>query len=63
MKKQTKENLFDEYLSLLGIEKSMPDFNLLKKIIRAHLIKVVFENISKFIFKKQGMDYIPELST
>jgi len=56
-------NLFDKYLGLLEVDKSTPDFNLLKKVVRAHLIKIPFENISKLIFKKEGMNYIPDLST
>jgi arylamine N-acetyltransferase len=58
-----KEELFEKYLDLLGVRKTKPDFNLLTKIVRAHLIKVPFENISKLIYKKQGMNYIPGLST
>ena len=58
-----KEELFEKYLDLLGVSKTKPDFNLLTKIVRAHLIKVPFENISKLIYKKQGMNYIPGLST
>jgi len=63
MKKQNKKNLFDKYLMLLQIEKSTPNFSLLKKIVKAHLIKVPFENISKLLYKKPGMNYIPNLST
>lgn len=55
------KKLFDKYLGLLGIGKSKPDFNLLKKIVKAHLIKVPFENISKLLYKKQGMHSIPDL--
>jgi arylamine N-acetyltransferase len=56
-----KEELFEKYLDLLGVSKTKPDFNLLTKIVLAHLIKVPFENISKLIYKKQGMNYIPGL--
>lgn len=58
-----QKKLFDKYLGLLEVEKSTPDLNLLKKIIQAHLIKIPFENISKLLYKKQGMNYIPDLST
>ena len=57
----SQHNLFDKYLKLLAVEKFVPDFNLLKKIVKAHLIKVPFENISKLHYKKQGMNYIPDL--
>ena len=56
-----QKNLFDKYLKLLGINKSKPDFDLFKKIVKTHLIKVPFENISKLLYKKQGMNYIPDL--
>jgi N-hydroxyarylamine O-acetyltransferase len=56
------DKLFGKYLELLGIEKSRPaDFDLLRNIVKAHLIKVPFENISKLIYKKRGMNYIPNL--
>lgn len=57
-----QKKLFDKYLELLGVKKSQPDFNLLKKIVRSHLINIPFENISKLLYKKQGMSYIPDLS-
>jgi N-hydroxyarylamine O-acetyltransferase len=58
----SQQALFEKYLELLGVSKSEPDFDLLKKIVKAHLIKVPFENISKLLYKKQGMNYIPDLS-
>jgi N-hydroxyarylamine O-acetyltransferase len=59
----SQNKLFDKYLELLKVEQSPPDLNLLRKIVKAHLIKVPFENISKLIYKKQGMNDIPDLST
>ena len=56
-----QHGLFEKYLKLLGVNKSEPNFNFLKKIVKAHLIKVPFENISKLLYKKQGMNYIPDL--
>jgi len=56
-------NLFDKYLDLLKVKKAAADFNLLKKIVKAHLLKVPFENISKLLYKKQGLKNIPDLST
>ncbi len=56
-----QRNLFDKYLSILRVEKTVPDFSLLKKIVKAHLLKVPFENISKLLYKKQGMNYLPDL--
>jgi len=59
----SQQGLFEKYIELLGVTKSEPDFDLLKKIVKAHLIKVPFENISKLIYKKKGMTSIPDLST
>ena len=61
MSEQNK--LFNKYLDLLRIERSEPSFELLQKIIKAHLIKIPFENISKLLYKKRGMNYIPDLRT
>ena len=54
-----RNNLFDKYLELIGIEASDPTFGLLKRIVKAHLIKIPFENISKLLIKKQGIKDIP----
>jgi arylamine N-acetyltransferase len=59
----SQHGLFEKYLELLGVNKSESNFDFLKRIIKAHLIKVPFENISKLIYKKQGMNYIPDLTT
>ena len=55
--------LFDKYLNLLRVDKGEPTFERLNQIVRAHLIRVPFENISKLLYKKQGMNYIPDLLT
>jgi len=58
-----QKKLFDKYLHLLEVEKSQPSLDLLSRIVKAHLIKVPFENISKLLHKKQGIKQIPDLST
>lgn len=58
-----QKKLFAKYIRLLGVERSFPTYELLYQIIKAHLIKVPFENISKLIYKKRGMHYIPDLAT
>lgn len=55
------KSLFQKYLSLLGIVKSSPSLELLEKIVKAHLINVPFENVSKLLFKQRGMNDIPAL--
>jgi len=54
-----KKKLFDKYLGLLGVESSSPSFEFLCKIVRAHLLRIPFENVSKLLYKKQGMDSLP----
>ena len=56
------ETLFDRYLNILGTSRREPSITALHEIIMAHLTKVPFENISKLLYKKQGLKYIPDLS-
>ncbi|MGE5797715.1 MAG: arylamine N-acetyltransferase [Ignavibacteria bacterium] len=55
--------LFNKYLDLLNVDRSEPSFELLRQIVKAHLIKIPFENISKLLYKKRGINYIPDLMT
>jgi arylamine N-acetyltransferase len=56
-------NLFDKYLGLLSINASKPSYELLCEIVKTHLIKIPFENISKLFYKNQGMNNIPDFTT
>jgi arylamine N-acetyltransferase len=56
------EVLFDRYLNILGIVRRAPSITALCEVVKAHLTKVPFENISKLFYKKQGLKYIPALS-
>ena len=56
------ETLFDRYLNILGISHREPSIAALYEIVTVHLTKVPFENISKLLYKKQGLNYIPALS-
>ena len=56
-----QKKLFNKYLELLGIDASKPSFEFLKRIVKAHLIAVPFENISKLYYKQLGKNYIPDL--
>jgi len=56
------EALFGRYLNILGISRGEPSITALCDVIRTHLTKVPFENISKLLYKKQGLKYIPALS-
>jgi arylamine N-acetyltransferase len=57
-----KDLLFKKYLALLGLEISNPTLEFLTKIVKAHITKIPFENISKLLLKKRGLNYIPNLS-
>ena len=57
----TEDDLFNRYFKLLGIRRAKPDTNSLREIVRAHLCRVPFENVSKLYFKKQGMVGLPSL--
>ena len=56
------EALFDNYLNILGINRREPSITALYEIVRFHLTRVPFENISKLLYRKQGLKYIPDLS-
>lgn len=54
---------FDLYLSILGVEPETPSLDHLRRLVRAQLTRVPFENISKLYLKKtRGASYIPSLA-
>lgn len=53
--------LYDKYMEILGIKPAEPSYNLFRKIIKAHLIKIPFENLSKLLQKNKGITTIPDL--
>lgn len=55
----TDSKIFARFLTLLEIEPAKPSLDLLKQIVSSHLEKIPFENISKLIFKRQGMYQLP----
>ena len=55
-----KDKLFKKYLKILEIEPETSSFELLRKIVKSHLAKIPFENISKLLYKKNGMIDIPD---
>lgn len=58
-----KKKLFDKYLKLLKIKSSPPALEFLRKVVKSHLLRIPFENVSKLLYKKQGLNDIPDLST
>lgn len=55
----TDPKIFDRFLNILEVKPAEPSIELLKKIIKSHMEKIPFENISKLIYKRQGMNDIP----
>lgn len=55
----TDPKIFDRFLNLLEVKPGSPSLELLNEIVRSHLEKIPFENISKLIYKRQGMTDIP----
>jgi len=54
--------IFKRYLSILGVEPEEPSLDHLRRLVRAQLIRVPFENISKLYLKKtQNASFIPSL--
>ncbi len=57
-----RTKIFERYLSILGIEPEEPSHDHLRRLVRAQLIQVPFENISKLYLKKtRDASFIPSL--
>ncbi len=57
-----RSEIFERYLSILGIEPEEPSHDHLRRLVRAQLIRVPFENISKLYLKKtRDASFIPSL--
>ncbi|NWF89156.1 MAG: arylamine N-acetyltransferase [Ignavibacteriaceae bacterium] len=56
-----KRIIFDKYLSLLEQKREAPSVEYLHKIVKSHLIKIPFENISKLLLKQKNATTIPDL--
>jgi len=55
-------DIFDRYMAVLGLVVEPPGENALSALVRAHLTRVPFENISKlFLHRKTGATAIPPL--
>jgi arylamine N-acetyltransferase len=58
----TSPEPFERYLSILGVEREAPSIDHLRRLVRAQLVRVPFENISKVYLKKtRGASSIPNL--
>lgn len=56
-----QNNHFKKYLELLEVNQSTPSLDYLKRIVKAHLLKIPFENISKLLLKQKDANTIPDL--
>jgi len=57
-----RSDMFERYLSILGIEPEEPSLDHLSRLVRAQLMRVPFENISKLFLKKtRNASFIPSL--
>ena len=50
---ELSNSTFDRYLDILQIEKKNPSLDALTEILRSHLSRIPFENISKLYYKKK----------
>ena len=56
------QELLERYLSLLGMQRREPSFQTLSELVKAHLYRVPFENISKLNYKlDQDFRGLPDL--
>ena len=56
--------LVEQYLDLLGLSPERPSLEYLTRLIRAHLDRIPFENISKLLYlKRDGQRDVPDLET
>jgi len=54
---------FNRYLKLLGVRREKPSYNELLRIVRSHIMKIPFENISKIYYlRTMGLKDIPSLT-
>lgn len=58
---RNEPKIFDRYLDILEVKRSEPSLELLREIVKSHLAKIPFENISKLIFRKQNFTDIPTI--
>jgi arylamine N-acetyltransferase len=57
-----RQELLENYLHLLGVQRRRPSIDALFEIVQAHLLRVPFENVSKLYYKKhQGLCSLPGL--
>lgn len=57
-----QKNLLERYLDILGVPKRKPNLDSLAELVRAHMLRIPFENVSKLYYKKHlGLRGMPNL--
>jgi arylamine N-acetyltransferase len=58
----TPDAIFERYLSILGVADARPDLGTLRRLVRAQLTRVPFENVSKlYLARSRGFEGVPAL--
>jgi len=58
----SESELFERYLAILGVPSRPPGLEYLRELVRAQLMRVPFENVSKIYYKKtRGVRSVPSL--
>ncbi|HVN77568.1 MAG TPA: arylamine N-acetyltransferase [Terriglobia bacterium] len=57
-----QQHLIDRYLSILGVSRREPTRDALFELVRSHMLRIPFENLSKIYYRKhQGLIGLPGL--
>jgi len=57
-----QQKLLDRYLNILGISRREPNLDSLIELVKVHMLRVPFENVSKLYYRKHlGLHNIPDL--
>ena len=60
MKSPLSPEHLTRYLKILGVQKRRPSMDALNELVRAHVLRIPFENLSKLYYKKEyGLQGIP----
>ena len=55
-------SIYNQYLKILNVPAQKPGLTELRRIVRAHLMRIPFENISKIYYRlKHRLEFIPDI--
>ena len=56
------EDVVSHYLAILGVARTQPGLTALRELVKAHLTRIPFENISKlYYYKRFGLTNLPDI--